>query len=431
MNMDITTIVALEIGSSKICGAVGTVDAEGTLTVKIVEEEPLIDSIRYGQPRNIKLASATIQRILQKISNRLEGRKVLSAYVGIGGRSLSSIPTEVERKMPPETEITQELLNRLNVEAKSAANTDKDILAVEPKAFYIDNTRVEKDPEGMVCSDIRMTANLIVCRKQLKRNIDLLVKETMGLGVAGYVIRPIAEAELVLTPDEKRLGCMLVDLGAETTTVAIYRQGRLQYLATLPLGSRNITRDITTQNYVEEEAENIKITRGNAFYSAETSDNVTLPEVTHLIVHRTSEIIANVKAQIKYANLSVGELPGGIVIVGRGAKLPGFSERMAKETNMRVRIGTSTSSAVRIGDSRIPSEAVDVISILLAGSYDPVECLEPKKEPEITLVDPQPVAPEPVRQKKEGFSRNIKKFWDKITNFEPEDDDVDFSDDDE
>lgn len=431
MNMDITTIVALEIGSSKICGAVGTVDAEGTLTVKIVEEEPLIDSIRYGQPRNIKLASATIQRILQKISNRLEGRKVLSAYVGIGGRSLSSIPTEVERKMPPETEITQELLNRLNVEAKNSANTDKDILTVEPKAFFIDNTRVEKDPEGMVCSDIRMTANLIVCRKQLKRNIDLLVKETMGLGVAGYVIRPIAEAELVLTPDEKRLGCMLVDLGAETTTVAIYRQGRLQYLATLPLGSRNITRDITTQNYVEEEAENIKITRGNAFYSAETSDNVTLPEVTHLIVHRTSEIIANVKAQIKYANLSVGELPGGIVIVGRGAKLPGFSERMAKETNMRVRIGTSTSSAVRIGDNRIPSEAVDVISILLAGSYDPVECLEPKKEPEITLVDPQPVTPEPVRQKKEGFSKNIKKFWDKITNFEPEDDDVDFSDDDE
>ena len=113
--MDITTIVALEIGSSKICGAVGTVDAEGTLTVKIVEEEPLTDSVRYGQPRNIKVAAASIQRILRKIQNRLEGRRILSAYVGIGGRSLSSIPTEVERKMPPETEITPELLNRLNL----------------------------------------------------------------------------------------------------------------------------------------------------------------------------------------------------------------------------------------------------------------------------------------------------------------------------
>ncbi|MDE5744681.1 MAG: cell division protein FtsA, partial [Paramuribaculum sp.] len=358
--MDTTNIVALEIGSSKICGAVGTVDAEGTLTVKIVEEEPLTDSVRYGQPRNIKVASASIQRILRKIQNRLEGRRILSAYVGIGGRSLSSIPTEVERKMPPETEITPELLNRLNLEAKSSMNTDKDILAVEPKAFFIDNTRVEKDPEGMYCSDIRMTASLIVCRKQLKRNIDLLVKENVGLGVAGYVIRPIAEAEMVLTPDEKRLGCMLVDFGAETTTVAIYRQGRLQYLATIPIGSRNITRDITTQNYVEEEAENIKITRGNAFYSGETTDNVTIPEVEYLVVHRASEIIANIKAQIKYASLKVEELPGGIVIVGRGAKLSGFSEKLAKETKMKVRTGTTNSSAVRIGDSRIPSDAVDI-----------------------------------------------------------------------
>lgn len=431
--MDTTTIVALEIGSSKICGAVGAVDAEGTLTVKIVEEEPLIDSVRYGQPRNIKVATASIQRILRKIQNRLEGRKILSAYVGIGGRSLSSIPTEVERKMPPETEITPELLNRLSLEAKNSTNTDKDIIAVEPRAFYIDNTRVEKDPEGMVCSDIRMTANLIVCRKQLKRNIDLLVKENVGLGVAGYVIRPIAEAELVLTPDEKRLGCMLVDFGAETTTVAIYRQGRLQYLATIPIGSRNITRDITTLNYVEEEAENIKITRGNAFYSGETTDNVSIPEVEYLVVHRASEIIANIKAQIKYASLKVEELPGGIVVVGRGAKLSGFSEKLAKETKMKVRTGTTNSSAVRIGDSRIPSDAVDIISILLAGSADPVECLEPKAEPEPVLApEPEPVVPDKPTKDGGGIGQTIGRWWEKFkTAVDSDEEGADFSDDDE
>ncbi len=432
--MDITTIVALEIGSSKICGAVGTVDAEGTLTVKIVEEEPLIDSVRYGQPRNIKMAAGSISRILRKMQNRLEGRKIKSAYVGIGGRSLSSIPAEVERKMPPETEITPELLNRLNLEAKNSANTDKDILAVEPRAFYIDNTRVEKDPEGMYCSDIRMTANLIVCRKQLKRNVDLLVKETVGLAVAGYVIRPIAEGDLVLTPDERRLGCMLVDFGAETTSVAIYRQGRLQYLATIPLGSRNITRDITTLNYVEEEAENLKITRGNAIYSSETADNVALPDVTNLVVHRAAEIIANVKEQIKYASLTPAELPGGIVIVGRGAKLPGFSERVRKETAMKVRIGTATSSAVRIGDSRIPSEAVDIISILLAGSADPIECLEPKEEPEIKLVDPEPAPVTPVERPKSGgnIGKTFGRWWDKLkTAVDSDQEGADFDDDDE
>ncbi|MDE6048708.1 MAG: rod shape-determining protein, partial [Paramuribaculum sp.] len=312
--------------------------------------------------------------------------------------------------------------------------TDKDILAVEPKAFFIDNTRVEKDPEGMYCSDIKMTASLIVCRKQLKRNIDLLVKENVGLGVADYVIRPIAEAELVLTPDEKRLGCMLVDFGAETTTVAIYRQGRLQYLATIPIGSRNITRDITTQNCVEEEAEEIKITRGNAFYSGETTDNVTIPEVEYLVVHRTSEIIANIKAQIKYASLKVEELPGGIVIVGRGAKLSGFSEKLAKETKMKVRTGTTNSSAVRIGDSRIPSDAVDIISILLAGSADPVECLEPKPQPEIQEPEPAQVPVEEVPRNRDGngIGKKIGKWWQGIANaLNTEEEGADFSDDDE
>lgn len=425
--MDSTTIVALEIGSSKICGAVGTVNAEGILTVKIVEEEPLVDSVRYGQPRNIKVASTSIQRILRKIQNRLEGRKILNAYVGIGGRSLGSIATQVERNLPPETEVTPELLNRLNIEAKNSANTDKDILKVEPKAFFIDNVRIDKDPVGMYCSDIRMDANLIVCRKQLKRNVDLLVKETVGLGVAGYVTRPIAEAELVLTPDEKRLGCMLVDFGAETTTVAIYKQGRLQYLSTLPMGSRNITRDITTLNYVEEEAENIKITRGNASYTRETGDSVSLPEITHLVVHRTSEIIANIKAQIKYASLTAQELPGGIVIVGRGAKLPGFSEKVAGETALKVRIGTANSPMVRIGDSRIPSDSVDIISILLAGSADPVECIEPKPEPvtpqEEPETEPEPEDNDGKSKGKNPFSGWVKALKDALNPGEEEDED--------
>ena len=216
--------------------------------------------------------------------------------------------------------------------------------------------------------------------------------------------------------------------------MAIYRQGRLQYLATIPIGSRNITRDITTQNCVEEEAEEIKITRGNAFYSGETTDNVTIPEVEYLVVHRTSEIIANIKAQIKYASLKVEELPGGIVIVGRGAKLSGFSEKLAKETKMKVRTGTTNSSAVRIGDSRIPSDAVDIISILLAGSADPVECLEPKPQPEIQEPEPAQVPVDEVPRNRDGngIGKKIGKWWQGIANaLNTEEEGADFSDDDE
>ena len=425
--MDDKTIIALEIGSSKICGAVGTVSPDGVLTVKIVEEEALIDCVRYGQVSNIKVAAGSVERILRKIQNRLGTRRVQCVYVGIGGRSLSSISAEVERKMPPETEVTADLLDRLKLEVRSGVVTEKDILEVVPREYFVDNSRAEH-PEGMTCSDIRMCANLITCRPQLKRNIDLLVDDKLNLRIAGYIIRPLAEADLVLTTNELRLGCMMVDFGAETTTVAIYRQGSLQYLATLPLGSRNITRDLTTLNTVEEDAEEIKKSRGSAVIGAENAE-MSLSEVNNLVSHRAGEIIANIKEQIKYASLTPAELPGGVVLVGRGAMLSGFSSRLEKELGMKVRSGSSTSAQVRIGDGRIPSDAVDIISLLLAASRNPVECLTPEEKPEPEEINIPEPKHEPAGSK---TGTGIKSFWDKFKTFvSDEGDDDDFIDDDE
>ena len=425
-------IVALEVGSSKISGAIGSVDPDGILTVKAVEEEPMIDCVRYGQLSNIKVAADVAERILRKIENRMSPRKVKAVYVAIGGRSLCSQATSVERRLSAETEVTADLLDRLNLEARTAAATDRDILDVVPREYIVDNTRAER-PEGMYCSDIRMDANLIVCRPQLKRNLDLLVDEKLARTTAGYIVRPLAEAALVLTPDERKLGCMMVDLGAETTSVAIYRQGALQYLATLPLGSRNITRDLTTLGRVEEDAEEIKKTNGNANPGADAGEAMSIPDVNNLVSHRAAEIIANIKEQLKYAGFTPSELAGGIVLVGRGAKLTGFSARLEKETGMRVRSGSAMSSDVRIGESRIsPSDTVDVISILLAASRNPVECLTPpERKPELEVIEEEP-EPEHVAEKRSGGLRGI---FTKIGTFiketttEPAEDDDDLFDD--
>ncbi|MDE5688481.1 MAG: hypothetical protein K2I18_07655 [Paramuribaculum sp.] len=391
--MDEKYVIALEVGSSKISGAVGRVDDAGVLTVTAVEEEPLVDSVRYGQLSNVKVAAGLVERILRKIENRVSPRKVCAVYVGIGGRSLCSVPVEVERKLPPETEVTADLLNRLKLEARAGADVDKEILDVVPREYFIDNSRVE-GPEGRVCSTIRMAANLIVCRPQLKRNLDLLVDDKLRLRVAAYITRPLAEAALVLTQDEKRLGCMMVDFGAETTSVAIYRHGSLNYLATLPLGSRNITRDITTLNIVEEKAEELKKSRGNAMPADDGSDAMGIPDVNNLVSYRAGEIIANIKEQIKYAGLTASDLPGGIVLIGRGARLGGFSMRLEKETGLKVRSGSAMTAEVRIADSRInPSETVDVIALLLAAAANPAECLTPEEKPAEVIAEPEEEEP--------------------------------------
>ena len=185
---------------------------------------------------------------------------------------------------------------------------------------------------------------------------------------------------------------MLVDFGAETVTVSIYRHGRLQYLQTIPMGSRNITRDITALNYLEEMAEDLKIDGGNALSTPEpvptySGKGFDFGQINNYVSARAGEIIANINEHIKYAGLTPDRLPAGIILIGRGSKLNGFDRRLENLTTLKVRFGTP-GNRIRILDGRVNStEHVDVISILAEAvkSREIQECM--------TL--PRTVAPAP------------------------------------
>lgn len=392
--MNEKNIVALEIGSSKVKGAVGTVDENGVLTVKAVEEEPILDCVRYGIVSNAEEVAGRTNLLLNRLESRLNGRIIDAVNISIGGRSFRTDRRECERILPQEVEISAEIIEQLINETASTVSASRDLLEVVPYAYFVDKSRTPR-PIGSLGSSIRMLSNIITCRMQVKRNLCHLINEKLGLKINSFVLRQLAIADFTLTPDEKRLGCMLVDCGAETTTVAIYKQGNLQYMVTLPMGSRNITRDLTHLNLVEEEAEDIKIRLGNAhtdFKISELSSGVDAAMVQRYISFRAGEIIANIKEQITLAGLKSTDLPAGIILVGRGARLAGFNERLAKASQMKVRFGNAARTDVRVGDPRISiSDSLDVISTLYEVSRNnPVDCLVmPEIEPEIET-EPQP-----------------------------------------
>ncbi|MDE6826985.1 MAG: hypothetical protein K2J18_09510, partial [Paramuribaculum sp.] len=241
-------IVALEIGSSKIRAVLGKID-NTNLTVVSVDQENLIDGVRHGMIRNVEKVANTIDRILERINNRIAPRVVTGVYVAIGGRSMCSVARDVDRQLPEEMEITHLLIDELKLEALSMAPRDKDVITAVPKQFTIDRVTVVH-PVGEFGRSVAACFNLICCQDKLRKNIERVICEKLGLNVVDYIVRPIAEADFVVSPDEKRLGCMFVDLGAETTSGSIYRHGQLQYLVTLPLGSRLITREIMSLNYI-------------------------------------------------------------------------------------------------------------------------------------------------------------------------------------
>lgn len=404
-----TNIVALEIGSSKIKGAVGSIDDNGVLTVRVVDEEPLLDSVRYGVVSNAEEVANRASRLLDRLEDRSGNKTITGVYVALGSRSMRTDPRETERILPQEMEITADIIEQLMAEAAAATSPSRDQIDVVPREFIVDKTRVLK-PIGTLGSSILMRSNIVSCRPQIKRNLCHLVNEKLSLDIFGFPVRQIAQADFVITHDEKRLGCMLVDCGAETTTVSIYKHGHLQYMQTMPLGSRNITRDLTHLNYLEEQAEEVKIHYGNAkagAFSAEVNTNIDLATVNKFVAARAGEIIANIKEQVKQAGFMPKDLPSGIILVGRGARLAGFSERLADTVDLRVRLGTSVRTDVRLADPRISiSDSVDVISTLYAASrHNPMECLEepepvyvPEPEPVRTVEPKEEPEPEPERK---------------------------------
>lgn len=409
-------IIALEIGSSKIRGASGTFNpATGNVTVKAVEEEKLVDCVRYGCIQNVAEVTNRVRSIIDRLEKRDPQRHITGVYVAIGGRSVSTTNSVFERRFTTETEITRDIINGLFAEARATAIAGRDVIDVTSREYRVDGASVSR-PVGTVGRSIQATLNMVTARPQLKRNIYSVVRDRIGLKVNGCVVRQLALANVVLSLEDMRLGSMLVDFGAETTTVSIYRGGTLRYLATIPLGSRNITRDITHLNHLEENAEILKKNNGNAmpasqggsygYYDSQDSYGGDFVEMNNYVVARVGEIIENIVAQLKYAGLDTGKIPSGVVVVGSGARLKGFNERLEESLGVRVRIGTPMNIVLQDPAINL-SEAVDVISVLHSAAINgAVNCSELIQQPKpVVEVQPEPDVtreaepePEPVRR---------------------------------
>ena len=131
-------IVAIEIGSSKIKGAVGQIDASGALTVKGIEEENQHPNfVRYGCVQNVKEVANELNRVIVKLNNRISPEKISAVYLGVGGRSLKTTPATLSLSLADDTEVTCEIVERLLSRAR-VAGTDMELLDVVPEEFQVD-----------------------------------------------------------------------------------------------------------------------------------------------------------------------------------------------------------------------------------------------------------------------------------------------------
>lgn len=338
-------IVALEIASSHIAGVVASIDAAGARDASVVcyHEEPIADCVRYGSIVNVDEVCNKVSLLLKRIEadRRVAPRKIKSVYIALSGRSLHTKVVEIERELDEGTPISKEFIRQIDREA--ADGLDKsEVLDVVPRSFEIDGAAVA-NPVGSLGMHLHASMNVVMCRPQTRRNI-LMVFDKLQIEVNDFIISPLAAAQSLLTEEERRLGCVLVDHGAETTAVAIYKNDRLMYLNVLPMGSRNITRDLVSLNILEESAEKIKCNYGDAMSAGSDLQKLDIAgvgslDVANYVTARAGEIMENVYNQLSIAELSPEQLPAGIVAIGRGMRLKRMPDLLRSISKMPVRIG--------------------------------------------------------------------------------------------
>ena len=210
-------IVAIELGSSKMTGIAGQKNLDGSITVLATVEEDSSSCIRKGVIYNIDKTCQCLTNIIKKLKNILK-QDITQVYVGVGGRSIRSIKNVIVKDLPGNTIISQEMINELMDINRNMTYPDQEILDAATQEYKIDN-QYQIDPVGIQCNHLEGIFLNILWRKNFYNNINTCF-ENANIPIAEMYLAPLAMADSVLTDSEKRAGCMLVDLGADTTTVS-------------------------------------------------------------------------------------------------------------------------------------------------------------------------------------------------------------------
>lgn len=393
-------IAAIELGSSKITGIAGKKLLDGSIQVLAIASENSEECIRNGVIYNLDKTAQSLTSIIHKIESTLKA-SIGKVYVGVGGQSLKTLLSTQTLHFEEETKITQELIDTLLDKNREVPLIDREILEVAPQEYKIGNNLLN-DPVGVPTDSIEGRYLNVIARTNVKQNVDKCFAQA-GIEIADYFIAPLVLADAVLTNTERRSGCILVDLGADTTTVSVYKNNMLRHLAVIPLGGTDITKDISSQQIEEEDAEALKIRYGNACPDPTSEEEETVTYtigercsiqahlLNEIVEARISEILANVWNQVVLSGYD-DKLLSGAILTGGAANLINIDVAFTQITHIaKIRIAKETRFTIKDhAEIRKDGSQNTIVALLASGKENCCVPVRPSKEKEPEI----PIAPE-------------------------------------
>ncbi len=340
-------LVAVDLGTSKVCCAVAEDDGPRLRVLGVGEAQTA--GVRKGVVQDPDAATEAISRALDA-AERASGVEIESALLTLSGRHIHSRPSQAVVSVNSRGgAVGASELNRVLEAARSAPSEDgREVVHLIPREYQVDGTRGLRDPRGIPGGRLSVDAELVLASSA---HLAALVgcAHQAGLRVDDVVVQPLASAEGVLRDRELEQGVALVDIGAGTSDLAIFRSGSISSVRVLPVGGQNVTSDLATGlRCDQEEAEVLKRRHGHSDPSQVLSEEmVTVVGSTHVGAEEVprrwlAEIIEpRVREMARLLGQAMEEDGQGLsrlVLTGGAVKLRGFAAAVHQILEMPVRV---------------------------------------------------------------------------------------------
>ena len=345
-------VVALDIGTSKVCVLVGEIADRGQLEIIGKGTAPM-KGTRRGNIINLDQAIDAVKKAVDE-AEVMAGLQIESVYVGVAGDHIRSVNSRgVVSVMGKHKEISRDDIGRV-IEASKSINipAELELLHVIPRQFVVDGQDGIHDPLGMTAQRLEANVHIVTGARTHDQNVLTAVNKA-GIAVQELVLEQLAAAEAVLTQDEREMGVLLMDLGAGTTDYAVFLEGNVVHTNVLPVGAGHFTSDVSVVLRTPmEDAERIKKRYGCALGSLVTEDDpIEVPtvggrapkilskhELTNILEPRAAEIAKLVYRDLEKVGLEK-EIRSGVVLVGGGAEMDGMVEMVEQIFDQSARKG--------------------------------------------------------------------------------------------
>jgi len=343
-------LVGLDVGTTKICAIVGEIVDDKRIDIIGIGTHPS-KGLRKGMVVNIESTVESIKRAVEE-AELMAGVDIHSVYTGIAGGHIKGFNSRGVIAVKDQ-EVSRADIDRVLDAAKAVAiPLDREILHVLPQEFIVDSQDGIKDPLGMSGVRLEVEVHIITGAVTSAQNIMKSINRA-GLEMVDMILQPLASSEAVLTPEEKELGVVVVDLGGGTTDIAVFVEGSIRHTAVLPIGGSHFTNDIAIGlRTPPADAEKIKIKYGCASADmVKDNETIEVPSVggrpprilsrqllSEIIEPRAEEVFTLVAREIEKMGYE-DRVASGVVITGGTSCFNGMVEVGERTLGLPVRKG--------------------------------------------------------------------------------------------